>query len=92
MLKLRALPSAEAFSQKIRAGLENASFDQERKLVELLRDRVVVNVGEVEIRYVIPLTPQSEQIRFCHLRKDYHGETMCIQTDPPYLGASEVHA
>ncbi len=27
--------------------------------------------GEVEIRYVIPTAPGSEQIRFCHLRLDY---------------------
>jgi site-specific DNA recombinase len=84
--------SIEAFSQRIRTGLENATIEQKRKLVELLIDRVVVRDGEVEIRYVIPLTPESEQIRFCHLRKDYHGETMRIQTDPPYLGTSEVHA
>src|SRR3712207_7896271 len=24
-----------------------------------------------EIRYVIPLSPDTERVRFCHLRKDY---------------------
>lgn len=27
--------------------------------------------GEVEIRYVIPLRPEGERVRFCHLRKGY---------------------
>jgi len=39
--------------------------------VELLIDRIIVTDGDVEIRYVIPLSPESEQIRFCHLRSDY---------------------
>jgi hypothetical protein len=34
-------------------------------------DRVVVTDGDVEIRYVIPTTPASEHVRFCHLRTDY---------------------
>jgi uncharacterized protein YqeY len=32
---------------------------------------VVVTNDEVEIRYVIPTSPSSEHVRFCHLRKDY---------------------
>lgn len=39
--------------------------------MELLVDRVVVTDDDVEIRYVIPTTPESEQVRFCHLRTDY---------------------
>jgi site-specific DNA recombinase len=39
--------------------------------VELLIDRVLVSDGEVEIRYVVPLSPGSETVRFCHLRKNY---------------------
>jgi site-specific DNA recombinase len=83
--------SVEAFSQRIRMGLETATFDQKRKLVELLIDRVVVRDGEVEIRYVIPLSPESEQIRFCHLRKDYHPPAVHLETDPAYLGTGKVH-
>ncbi len=36
-----------------------------------LDDRVVVTGEDVEIRYVIPTSPTSEQIRFCHLLTDY---------------------
>jgi site-specific DNA recombinase len=55
----------------LRVGLDQASFEQRRQLVELLIDRVVVTDGQVEIRYVIPTTPGSTQTRFCHLRTDY---------------------
>lgn len=63
--------SVNQFSQRIRVGLEHATFEQKRKLVELLIDRVVVKDGDVEIRYVIPTSSESEHIRFCHLHKDY---------------------
>ena len=63
--------SIEEFCQRIQLGLENATFEQKRKLVELLIDRVVVKNSDVEIRYVIPTSSASERIRFCHLRKDY---------------------
>ena len=39
--------------------------------MELLIDRVIVTDEQVEIRYVIPTDPSSEQVRFCHLRSDY---------------------
>jgi len=39
--------------------------------VELLIDRVLVDNGNVEIRYVIPTSPQGETTRFYQLRKDY---------------------
>jgi site-specific DNA recombinase len=55
----------------LRVGLDQASFQQRRQLVELLIDRVVVTDGHVEIRYVIPTTPGSTKTRFCHLRTDY---------------------
>jgi site-specific DNA recombinase len=63
--------SIEAFCQRVRQGLVEATFEQKRQLIELLVDRVVVTDEEVEIRYVIPTSPKSEQIRFCHLRLDY---------------------
>ena len=66
--------STEMFCKRIQAGLENATFEQKRKLVELLIDRVVVTNGDVEIRYVIPTSPESEHVRFCHLRKDYFNQ------------------
>jgi site-specific DNA recombinase len=63
--------SMEAFCQRVSCGLEQASFEQKRQLIELLIDRVVVTNEEVEIRYVIPTSPSSEQARFCHLRSNY---------------------
>src|SRR5215216_8082492 len=37
----------------------------------LLIDRVLVDDGDVEIRYVIPTSPHGETTRFYQLRKDY---------------------
>ena len=67
----RLVTSIEAFCQRVQTGLTQATFEQKRTLVELLIDRVVVTGQEVEIRYVIPTSPASEQVRFCQLRKDY---------------------
>jgi site-specific DNA recombinase len=63
--------SIEGLCQRVSSGLQEATFEQKRQLVELLIDRVVVTNGEVEIRYVFPTTPQSEHVRFGHLRTDY---------------------
>jgi site-specific DNA recombinase len=59
------------FCQRIQKGLDNATFEQKRQLVELLIDRVVVTDDEVEIRYAIPTSRCSEHVRFCLLRSDY---------------------
>jgi site-specific DNA recombinase len=63
--------SIEDFCERVRSGLAGATFEQRRKLVELLIDRVIVTDEEIEIRYVIPTSPESDQVRFCHLRSDY---------------------
>ena len=63
--------SIEQFCRRAAEGLAHASFEHRRSLVELLVDRVIVTDGDVEIRYVVPTTTASEQIRFCHLRLDY---------------------
>jgi site-specific DNA recombinase len=63
--------SVTDFCKRVQQGLANATFEQKRQLVELLIDRVVVTNDEVEIRYVIPTSPNGEHTRFCHLRKDY---------------------
>ena len=63
--------SLEAFRARVQHGLAAASFEQRRQLVLLLIDRVIVTDAEVEIRYVLPTNPESEHVRFCHLRKDY---------------------
>jgi site-specific DNA recombinase len=70
--------SITAFCQRVRAGLANATFAQQRTLVELLIDRVLVANGEVEIRYALPTHPRSETTRFCHLRKDYFDDVIEI--------------
>jgi site-specific DNA recombinase len=77
--------SITLFCQHIQAGLENATFEQKRKLVELLIDRVVVKDGDVEIRYVIPTSLASEHIRFCHLRKDYFHRPAATISSPDRL-------
>jgi site-specific DNA recombinase len=69
--------SMEAFCRRVQQGLTEATFEQKRHLIELLIDRGVVTDGEVEIRYVIPTAPGSEQIRFCHLRLDYFDVPAC---------------
>ena len=77
-LDLSAVASSiEEFCAQVRTGLANATFERRRALVELLIDRVIVTDGEVEIHYVIPTSPASVQIRFCHLRKVYHEPIMC---------------
>ena len=63
--------NVDTFCARIQHGLATATFEQKRALVELLVDRVVVTDEQVEIRYVIPTSPNSEQVRFCHLRTDY---------------------
>jgi site-specific DNA recombinase len=71
----------EAFCQRIQAGLLNATFEQKRHLVELLIDRVIVTDSHVEIRYVIPTSPESEHVRFCQLRTDYFSTPNLIGPD-----------
>jgi site-specific DNA recombinase len=59
------------FCEQVKAGLSNTTFDQKRALVELLIDRVIVSDEEVEIRYVVPTSPDGPHQPFCHLRTDY---------------------
>jgi site-specific DNA recombinase len=63
--------SVEDFCRRVRDGLEQATWEQKRQLVEWLVARVIVTNGEVEIRYVIPTTPDKEAKRFCQLCSDY---------------------
>jgi hypothetical protein len=71
-LELQAIADGiEAFCQAIRAGLATATFEQRRQLAELLIDRVIVTSDQVEIRYVLPTSPQGPHRPFCQLRKDH---------------------
>lgn len=63
----------EAFCDQVRAGLTQATFDQQRLLVELLVDRVIVTDSVVEIRYAFPTTRDGPHRPFCQLRLDYRG-------------------
>jgi site-specific DNA recombinase len=65
------LDSARSFAERVQAGLDAATFERRRQLVELLIDRVVVTGDDVEIRYVFPIGPAGEAGRFCQLRLDY---------------------
>jgi site-specific DNA recombinase len=63
--------AARSFAERVGEGLDAATFERRRQLVELLVDRVVVTGDEVEIRYAFPIGPAGETGRFCHLRVDY---------------------
>jgi hypothetical protein len=63
----------EEFSRRISQGLEQATWEQRRQLIEWLVARVVITNGEVEIRYVIPTSPAAQTSGICHLRSDYRG-------------------
>jgi hypothetical protein len=63
--------AARSFADRVREGLDAATFERKRQLVELLIDRVVVTGDDVEIRYAFPIGPAGETGRFCHLRLDY---------------------
>src|SRR5205814_8917006 len=74
-LELQAVADGiEAFCQAIRTGLATATFEQRRLLAELLIDRVIVTDGQVEIRYVLPTSPDGPHHPFCQLRKDHLDE------------------
>lgn len=61
----------ESFCQRLQPTLENLDFAQRRQLVELLIDRVIVDEGQVEIRYVIPTSRKGEERPFCDLRLNH---------------------
>jgi site-specific DNA recombinase len=63
--------SIEQFCKQVKEGLSSATFEQKRTLVGLLIDQVVVTDEEVEIRYVIPTSPEGPHHPFCHFRTDY---------------------
>lgn len=71
------------FCQRIQPTLDQLDFAQRQQLVELLIDRVIVDDGNVEIRYVIPTTAKGEESRFCHLRKDYSESLSALEASIP---------
>ena len=63
--------SMDEFCQRVRDGLEQATWERKRQLIETLVARVIVTDGEVEVRYVIPIGPAGQAAPACHLRSDY---------------------
>ena len=83
--------NVQDFCQRLQPTLDHLDFAQRRQLVELLIDRVIVDDEQVEIRYVIPVSPKGEISRFCHLRKDYFARPSLAITLQGLLGrASEI--
>src|SRR6266704_2193130 len=66
----RYIPAGQ-LDELVWADLSTATFEQRRQLAELLIDRVVVTDGDVEIRYVLPISPDGPHRPFCQLRKDH---------------------
>jgi site-specific DNA recombinase len=54
-----AAEGIEAFARRLQPTLEHVTFAQRRQLVELLIDRVIIDDGRVEIRYVLPTGPEG---------------------------------
>jgi site-specific DNA recombinase len=73
--------NVQRFCERVSQGLEQASWEQKRQLIEWLIARVIVTNGEVEIRYVIPTSPAGETDRFCHLRSDHRRGVRLDQDD-----------
>ena len=66
------------FCQRVQTGLAHVTFAQQRTLVEILIDRVLVANGDAEIRYAIPTHPRGEMTRFCRFRKDYFNGVVAL--------------
>jgi site-specific DNA recombinase len=82
--------SLEALRARVARGLATATFEQRRELVLLLIDRVIVADGAVEIRYVLPTSPESEHVPFCRLRLDYFREPELVRALGRELALHEV--
>jgi site-specific DNA recombinase len=67
----RVCLSVDEFCRWVQKGLEQATWEQKRQLIEWLVVRVIVTDGEVEIRYAIPTSSNGEATGFCHLHSDY---------------------
>ena len=69
----------EEFCRRVREGLERATWDQRRQLLESLVARVIVTDGEVEIRYMVPVGAGADADRPCRLRSDYRGRHRAME-------------
>src|SRR6266480_2756226 len=64
-------PEEDWITVPVPAIISEETFAQRRQLAELLIDCVVVTDGDVEIRYVLPTSPDGPHRPFCQLRKDH---------------------
>jgi site-specific DNA recombinase len=76
--------SIDEFCRRVQKGLEQATWEQKRQLIEWLVVRVIVTDGDVEIRYAIPTSPNGEATRFCHLQSDYRELLLRPEAVPPH--------
>lgn len=68
------LRDAEAFCSRLRAGLDRLPFDERRRLVRMLVERVVVkDGGEVTVEHILPLRQADE---FCESRVHRRGRVL----------------
>jgi site-specific DNA recombinase len=79
--------SIDEFCRRVQKGLEQATWEQKRQLIEWLVVRVIVTDGDVEIRYAIPTSPNGEATRFCHLQSDYRELLLRLEAVPPHRHA-----
>jgi site-specific DNA recombinase len=64
----------EHFCKVTRAGLETATFDDRRRIVDLIVEKVVVTGTEVVIHHIIPIRPSIVNLRF----DDFHGPPVFV--------------
>ena len=76
--------SLDEFCRRVREGLDRATWEQKRQLIEWLVVRVIVTDGEVEIRYAIPTSSAGAATRFCQLRADYRAPLRPAQELAPH--------
>jgi len=50
----------ETFCNAVNRGIKNASFEDRRKIIELLVEEVIVKNGEVEITHILPFEKKSD--------------------------------
>lgn len=55
----KTFDNIEAFCNAVKRGIENASFEERRKIVELLIEEVKVTNGKVEIVHILPLSKKG---------------------------------
>ena len=79
----------EDYCWRVSEALAGASFEQKRRLIELLNDRVIVTEEEVDVGDVIATSASGEDTRFCHLPTNYLSPDAEKDDCPIKVGAME---